>query len=758
MAGGTSLTSHRVCFVVSDLLGLVTNSGIGTATSFTALVLAGAGHDVTLAHTRDSALLDPSWEERYRSAGVTVERIPAMIVAPGHLAPSYRVYEHLKDRDFDAIVFQDWLALGWASMQAKHAGVAFSRTQLVHISHGPDAWLHQANLQVALDFEDHALAYAGQVSAELADTIVGPSAYLIEWMASAGWRLPERRFVVPYFTEGHAEAALRRAPPTGAPTPPPPSSLREIAFFGRLERRKGVHVFAGALNKLDPGLLEGVTVSFLGREATFRKHDVLAMFEGPVRRALAGIRFHTDFDNEAACRHLARPGTLAVIASLTDNSPNTIYECIERGIPFLATTTGGTPELLLADDRARCLVPPDPAAMAGALRVALEAGATPEPARPAFDMVTSLRLWDDILAWQPPPRVVVREAPLVTAVLTHHDRPALITTAVEALDAQDYENLEIVVVDDGSEHPESDRVLREIAGHRWDHELRVVRQENRYLGAARNAGSAAGRGDLVVFVDDDDVPMRRFVSTLVRAVQATGADAVTCAMRSFTKPTGAPEESDARGTWVFAGGPLHLAAVQNCLGGAPAMVRRSALEAIGGYHERHGVGYEDWHLYVRLLFAGYTIVAIPEPLYWYRLLENSMRSTMSDYHSAQVVLEEFRKALPAALRQMPDLAYGQGIVMKERIHELTFELDLRERVLWLAEERLERLASMEGDGPSEEAAGQRGDMSCDLDGNAGDHGKGHRQVVDVVRRSLVAGRQQLRRASAAWGPEPERPS
>ena len=732
--------SRRICFVVSDLLGLVTNSGIGTATSFTSIVLAGAGHDVTLAHTRDTTALAPAWAERYRSAGVAVEAVPGMIVAPGHLSVSYRVYEHLKDRDFDTIVFQDWLAMGWASMQAKRAGLAFARTQLVHICHGPDAWLHEANLQTAVDVEDLALAEAGRSSAEQADTVLGPSRYLIDWMAASGWRLPERRFVVPYFTEGHARSALGGAAPPAPAAPAEEAPLREIAFFGRLERRKGVQVFTAALNRLDPALLEGVTISFLGREATFEKHEVLGMLSGQARRAVAGVDFHTRLDNEEACRHLARPGTVAVIASLVDNSPNTIYECLERRISFLATATGGTPELVHEEDRARCLVAAEPDAMAAGLEEALRAGVAPVPARPAFDMGESLRLWDELLDWEPASPVEVRSSPLVTVVLPHHDRPALVATAVAALDAQDYENLEIIVVDDGSEKPESHRVLDEIAAGDWRHPLTVLRQENRYLGAARNAGAAAGKGDLVAFADDDDVTEPHFVSTLVRAIQATGADAVTCAMRSFVRPVGAPEPADSRGTWVFAGGPLHLAVVQNCIGGAPALVRRAALEAVGGYHERHGVGYEDWHLYVRLLFAGYSVVAVPEPLYWYRLQDTSMRHTMSDYHSAQVILDEFRNALPPELRPLPGLAYGQQAVMRERLRELGEELDLRQRVLWLAEERYERVAGARANGHAggQPAARPAGAALQEVVG---------RQVARAVRSGVVVGRRQLRRVS-----------
>lgn len=714
---------RRVCFVVSDLLGLVTNSGIGTATSYMALVLADAGHDVTLLHTRGDASLDATWEERYRLAGIDVKVVPPAIVAPLYLSPSYRVFEQVKREEFDTIVFQDWLALGWASMQAKRTGLAFQSTQMVHICHGPDSWLHEANCQVAVDVEALALAHMGQVSAELADTIVGPSRYLVEWMKSAGWQLPERQFIVPYFTQGYFQE-LQGLSGCVMPHSEEQVPLRELAFFGRLERRKGVQVFTAALNRLDPSLLSGIRISFLGREATYRTTEVRAMLDDPIRHVVAGVDFHTDFDHEAACGHLSRPGTMAVVASLTDNSPNTIYECIERGIPFLATTTGGTPELLHEDDRSRCLVNPDPGSMAAALSRLLQDGLTPGRAKPSFDGRESLRLWHEILDWKPHRPVEVRELPLVTAVITHHDRPDLVMTAVEAVDAQDYVALEVVVVDDGSERRESHRVIDEIAGRTWRHDLKVVHQENLYLGAARNAGARAGAGEMLVFVDDDDVPMPHFVSSLVTAQRATGADAVTCAMRAFNNTTGSPAPSDDRGTWVFLGGVLHLAAVENCIGGAPAIVRRAALDAIGGYHEVHGVGFEDWQLYVRLLFSGHRVATVPEALYWYRIQESSMRSTMSNYRSAQIILEEFRKSLPPPLRALPDLVHGQGLMMKQRMDEMAEEIALRERVLWLTEERLDRSVNPDLNRPRD----RRAEALTVFDGSKGQH------VLDVVRR------------------------
>ena len=75
-------------------------------------------------------------------------------------------------------------------MSAKRAGLAFGSTRLVHIVHGPSAWLWEANHDLAVRPEDFAIAHNERRAAEQADTVVGPSAYLVGWMRDAGWQLP----------------------------------------------------------------------------------------------------------------------------------------------------------------------------------------------------------------------------------------------------------------------------------------------------------------------------------------------------------------------------------------------------------------------------------------------------------------------------------------------------------------------------------------------------------------------------------------
>ncbi len=174
--------SRRICFVQTELLGHRRAGGIATATSYIARLLGRAGFEVTLLDAAaDDQLLSQEWRDRYASDGVAVERLDRSdAISPAVLADTTRVYRQLRDRAFDAIVFQDWLGLGYASISAKRAGLAFGSTRLVHIVHGPSEWLWEANQDLAARAEDFVVAHAERRAAEHCDTVVGPSAYLVD--------------------------------------------------------------------------------------------------------------------------------------------------------------------------------------------------------------------------------------------------------------------------------------------------------------------------------------------------------------------------------------------------------------------------------------------------------------------------------------------------------------------------------------------------------------------------------------------------
>jgi glycosyltransferase involved in cell wall biosynthesis len=79
-----------------------------------------------------------------------------------------------------------------------------------------------------------------------------------------------------------------------------------------------------------------------------------------------------------------------------------------------------------------------------------------------------------------------------------YNRDGLIRGTLDSVFAQDYEDYEVIVVDDGSTD-ETVSVLRE-----YDDRITLLQQENKGPGAARNAGIKVATGEYVVFLDSDD--------------------------------------------------------------------------------------------------------------------------------------------------------------------------------------------------------------------------------------------------------------
>lgn len=90
---------------------------------------------------------------------------------------------------------------------------------------------------------------------------------------------------------------------------------------------------------------------------------------------------------------------------------------------------------------------------------------------------------------------------------------------------QSYKNLEIILVDDGSTD-ESSRICDEYA--LVDKRIKVIRQENKGVSAARNKGLEYATGELISFIDSDDTLDEDMYELLVRLLLEKEADVVHC--------------------------------------------------------------------------------------------------------------------------------------------------------------------------------------------------------------------------------------
>jgi glycosyltransferase involved in cell wall biosynthesis len=586
----------RVAIVTAQLLGYDKTGGVGTATSFLAVALAKAGHavDVVYVGPRVAEPIDPEWERLYGEAGAGVRTLPqsTRVVHPRIMRRPREIEVALRAEPPDVVIAHEFGAPAYGALRLRQLGLAFEQTLFIVFCHGTRLWVKQVNANPRVFTDVIGENVLERACLELADAVVSPSAFLIEWMRSQGWLLPSAVHVIPYLTRSGA---------TGEPPPETAQNgehtVERVAFFGRVEERKGVRPFIEGINTLPPELLRGLELEFIGKSTKYWTPErVKGRLSADVRSALRRISFETNLDQDEALVRLSRPGTLAVMPSLEDNSPNVVYECLERRIPFLASGAGGTHELVAAEDRQRVLFEPTPQGVETALRRALEGDDALRPARPAFDAEESLRAWQDIIARRPEPTPAPAEHPMVDAIVPEDER--------DAVAAQSYSFVRPIVA--------SDRV----------------------------AGLRAADAPWVLFADGQDDLSPELVETLVRTQAASGADIVSCGL-----------EVDGE-EHLFAGEPGALGVLENGYGRV-ALIRRTLLDDAAELWP--ATTDPDWPLLAQLHLKGARIVSIPLPLAGSTSRPGTLEHDAGD---ALLVVEHFERALPRHLRPLARLAAG----------------------------------------------------------------------------------------------------
>jgi glycosyltransferase involved in cell wall biosynthesis len=214
--------------------------------------------------------------------------------------------------------------------------------------------------------------------------------------------------------------------------------------------------------------------------------------------------------------------------------------------------------------------------------------------------------------------------PLVTVVIPCFDQGEYLEGALVSVFEQTLDSFEIVVVDDGSTDPETVATIDGIDLPR----VRVVRQENRGLPAARNAGMALARGRYLVPLDADDELAPHFLADLVAVLEVDAAAGFAhCWAELF---------GDQDALWVTRPFNPYQELLSNSVVGCVVM-RRDAWEAVGGYDESMIHGNEDWDLWIRLTAAGWGQAEVPVPLFRYRKHGVSMSvATEARYEQARV--------------------------------------------------------------------------------------------------------------------------
>lgn len=218
--------------------------------------------------------------------------------------------------------------------------------------------------------------------------------------------------------------------------------------------------------------------------------------------------------------------------------------------------------------------------------------------------------------------------PRVSVLLTVYNHAELVGDAIRSVAVGDFDDVEIVAVDDASSDDSVEAIRRAAAEFPWL-SVRLVRASvNSGLpAAARNLALDHARADLLFILDADNMLLPRGMSKLVAALEDDPDAAFSY---------GIIEKFDASG-------PLGL---ESWLDWDPerlrhgnyidamALIRRPALESVGGYPtQRTLAGWEDFALWISIAEAGMRAVRVPDFVGRYRISQHSMLSITGIDHS-----------------------------------------------------------------------------------------------------------------------------
>jgi glycosyltransferase involved in cell wall biosynthesis len=189
-------------------------------------------------------------------------------------------------------------------------------------------------------------------------------------------------------------------------------------------------------------------------------------------------------------------------------------------------------------------------------------------------------------------------APAVSVIIPTYNRRDLVQKALQSVFAQTYRDFEIVVVDDGSTD-DTRAVVEGIAL------VRYLFQKNGGPASARNLGIRQAQGQLIAFLDSDDVWLPEFLSAQVDVLRRYPEVALVCA-RSIVGKKEAKDFPLGRELIV---GDLYPKLYERSFVRTPAtVVRKSCLDAVGGFNESYRWS-EDHDLWLRIA-RKYTIAYV----------------------------------------------------------------------------------------------------------------------------------------------------
>ena len=664
----------RICIATEDIVGPVRNGGIGTTYSALAELLADLGHEVTILYLKGHEVENETiehWADYYAVKKIRFVPVPNYarldrypVGGDRWAHASYNMFRYLSEHPSDVVHVSEWRGAGYFSLLAKRQGLAFRDTLFIVKTSSPWLWNRLYGLQPFQRLDDLAKVNAERRSVELADMVVGGSLHLLRWMHSQGYDMPrDRIFVQPNVATFEHLAGLARSRDWEPGSRHP---VDEIVFFGRLEARKGLLIFIQAIKRLiRQGTALPPRISFMGKpgEPVLERtgEDVVGYIRAESASWPTKVEILSDFQQYEGVEYLLGGNRLAVMPSLIENSSLAVYEAVICKVPFIASDSGGTPELVAAADHPHVLCPAHPVPLADRLALALEQGAY--VATPSFDNGENLDQWRrfhqdlgrGLLAELLPAQLHgAAPPPTISVCIYHPESDEKLAATLASLNAQDHPQLEILIAVDTDDNEAVDRARTQAT--ELGLSATIIPTFDFDAGLGFNALADEASGEFVFFLWSGSTLNAAALSTLGDVAARCRVDLLTYFFRVVYG------ESEASRPYLNVAllGDFAQAFFHTDVTPLPLLVRREAFLRLGGFTRDYRVLGHDHEFVSKAQLAGLRCQSVLRELGtvdgWSaeRLRERGYDRSVSEFRAARPQLA----AAPLVLRELLIMAKG----------------------------------------------------------------------------------------------------
>ena len=264
----------------------------------------------------------------------------------------------------------------------------------------------------------------------------------------------------------------------------------------------------------------------------------------------------------------------------------------------------------------------------------------------------------------------IEKKPLVSVIIPVYNVSRYLPQCLDSVISQTYQNLEIVIVDDGSTDGSGS-----ICAHYAERDDRIllIRSENRGLASARNLGLGNICGDYISFIDSDDWVELHMINKLLDAALQTGADIVTAKKCFEYVGVTLHDEGGDEYPHIYSGEDLMLVLAEAKFGNT---VWNKLYKAKCFKETRFpdGLNYEDVSTTLKVMKEaaenGGSLVSLPDVLFHYRVRKSSILNTYSfKNRTDQAYVDEFSGLFGRGERKGAKDDQGDAGVFKKEFME-----------------------------------------------------------------------------------------